>query len=254
MNRGSQQAVVDQSTAPPSDPATGQPAPTVATPSSSPSDVEPTLAPIPAPGETFTHLRVEEPLPVAVDDGGGVLDALTAVGTLAAVIVALGLGAWEVIRAKWAAQGADDQRVIDQVASVVAFGKNFGNVWDVFVFNGSDRPIFNVVVSPPSGDPKQVGVVMPHQRQEGPYRIGGDQQHTQLEVQFTDASGVRWRRLGQRGGDPAQVAYDDTIVERVHSPVRLTPRRERCLRRLRTHLGYERPIWRVIDPTKPGSH
>jgi hypothetical protein len=188
---------------------------------------------------------VEEPLQVEVD-GSSALDALTAIGTLAAVVVALGFGVWEVVRARWAAQVDDDTRLLDQVASVVAMGQQVAGRWNVSVFNGADRPVFDVVViTPKGGKPIDIGLVMPHLRIAGPTRLQeATRETTQLEVQFTDASGRRWRRVGAR--DVTKVAPDAPMAELLHTPVRVTPSRELRIRKLRTWLGYERPIWRRI--------
>lgn len=206
---------------------------------------EPTSSP--SPSNTLITQEVDEP-PQIESDGGTALDALTAMGTLAAVAVALGFGVWEVIRARWAAQVDDDTKLLEQVTSVVAMGdEEPQGTWDITVFNGADRPIFDVVVITPGGaKPADIGLVMPHQRVEGPaHERITKRKITHLEVQFTDAAGRRWRRLGVR--DVTKVAPDAPAAELLFTPVRITPRRELRIRRLRYWLGYERPIWRSVD-------
>jgi hypothetical protein len=240
-------------------PAPLSPFPTSTGAEEAPASTAPTVTPEqPAPSpststEVVSHLRVDEPLPVEVSGGSGVIDALTAIGTLAAVIVALGFGVWETIRAKWAAEVADDRQVLAQVASVVALGQEISSVgqklWTATVYNGSDRPVFDVVVQPPTGPAIEVGLVMPHLRREGPTQsrtAGGEVRVTShLAVVFTDAGGRRWRRPGN--SDAVTTArFDDPIAEHLFSAERLS-RREQRARRLRTRLGYARPIWKVEE-------
>lgn len=156
-------------------------------------------------------------------------DALSAIATFVAVLVALLAVAVEQRRGRRQAEAEALRERATRAGSVVAWQyRKRPGVVAVEIFNGSGSPVFAVEATLPGGAVVESEVVLPNSPGEPVHSLDGAGQDrsievVNLEVAFTDAGGSRWHRPAGGGlhldGAPVEGVIRDTL--------RLGPRRTR---------------------------
>lgn len=219
---------------------------------------EPEASPLPtqidpSPQPTQTETSVGVAPRDEVDHDGFSWDGLAAIGTLLAVVLALGIAVWDIVRTKWLAELNEDAQLQEQATAIVAWGEEDPTTgratWRVSVYNGSNRPVFDVAVELPDGlGTLNFPVVLPHERAEGPseldFRSGLQLQRSRrrerLDFVFVDSGGRRWHRPAAGRSQEAQ--GDTVLAQQMFGEAPREP--SRLYRAVRRRLGYARAHWR----------